>query len=289
MRWMQEIFTRPFAAYRAMREAPPLSRLQFAVALLALFWGLPIFIMAIVFWDPVSSYLMKDSRAAWAGAIGSMAAAWAAVWAATHPQKIRQQEERFDGATEIIRNQSLIAQLRDDLFGISSGAKTRAEKWMQAHRAQARAFQAIFEKLCSEFQAAPQENRDIYLTEIMPHVANIEAHSGESAEALAYRHADSELQEANKSLEVTISEMQHARLQLQSINAQVIRRFNLKMATHIFRAENQLRMAEDLAAKPPMIDMLKTAVDGVIADLDAFNLGIEAAQVFLARAGQSGR
>ena len=289
MRWTQEIFTRPLAAYRAIREAPPLSRLQFGVALLALFWGLPIVIMAIVFWDPVSSYLMKDTRAAWAGAIGSMAAAWAAVWAATHPQKIRQQEERFDGATEIIRNQSLIAQLRDDLFGISYGARTRAEQWMRAHHAKARAFQAILEKLCSEFQTMPQENRDIYLTEIMPQVANIEAHSGESAEALAYRRADSEFQEANKNLAVTISEMQHARLRLQSINGQVIRRFNLKMATHIFRAENQLRMAEDLAAKPPMIDVLKAAVDGVIADLDAFNLGIEAAQVFLARAGQSGR
>lgn len=289
MHWIQEIFTRPLAAYRAIREAPPLSRLQFAVALLTLFWGLPIFIMAIVFWEPVSSYLMKDARAAWAGAIGSMAAAWAAVWAATHPQKIRQQEERFDGATEIIRNQSLIAQLRDELFGISYGAKTRAEKWMRAHQAQTRAFQAILEKLCSDFQTMPEEDRNIYVTEIMPRVANIEAHSGESAEALAYRHADAEFQEANKNLEVTISEMQHARLQLQSINAQVIRRFNLKMATHIFRAENQLRMAEDLAAKPPMIDMLKTAVDGVIADLDAFNLGIEAAQVFLDRAGQSGR
>ncbi|MCF7771231.1 hypothetical protein [Achromobacter pulmonis] len=240
------------SAYLATVVGPPLSTLQIVVAMLALFWVLPILIIMTLTWGPVSSWMGVDGRASWAGAVGSIAAAWAAVWGVLYPQYVRRREERIEGATEAMATENLVVKIKGGVDETASVVELRFSEYEKALANRNSAISQIMSTALSNLASKVSREKFSEFLKLGIDTAMRMAPKSTDAdrEKATLSMAQEKVEKAESEVAKTASEIQSFRLAIENIPAQTIRRYDIKLAITLYQARNLLHAAEQHATHP---------------------------------------
>jgi len=211
----------------------------------AFLWALPVLLLVVLNWEPISSWMTGGQRAEWAAAIGSIAAAWAAVWAAVYPQRVRRLEEKIDGAAEASTHRNAVGMVQAGLvdlvrsYGITKDKLDIARPAMLAARNATR----IAAGLGAEQLAQARANE---------------------------RAAEEEFTKWLENLKRIGAKLDTSRLTLEAVPISIIRRFDFLLASDIAQGINQLHAVKGLFDQGAAASILKIGIDAAIAALDRF-------------------
>lgn len=196
-----------------------------------------------------------DSRASWAGAFGSIAAAWAAVWGVLYPQYVRRREERIEGATEAMATQNLVVKIKGSVDETASAAEYRFVEYQKALAARNSAVGTIMSTALSALaQTVSDDKFSAFLKVGIDAAMKMAPKSTDSdKEKEALKQAQEQLEKNEAAVARTTSEIQSFRLAIENIPAQTIRRYDMKLAITLYQARNLLHAAEQHSTHPGKI------------------------------------
>lgn len=249
-----------------------LSRTQYALAVVTVLWVVPVLAMVVAAWEPILSILMKDKAADWAAAVGSIAAAWAAMAAAIYPQRVRRREEMREGAAEAVARKNVVDVALSALSGLDERYRVNENNLFRL--------------------------RDERLAEEHTHQTASELLSKtDTFDIERYRPLKDKVAETTKTLERIGSDIEHcvrirdrigetlddAMLRLDAVPASTIRRFDFVLGTHITQAVNQLHAANAIFKRYRTTSTFEIAVNTAIAALNDYMKRVTKAEEFVER------